>query len=171
MPKPFPASGYGAFREGIVVQFESEKISTWVGNFQPGPTDFSGAYDHPDGRHVVVVAGGDVYTVDPETQIAKQSGGNVSSVIQVSEKNALLFIEDIYLSLIGPDRNWVTDRLSWDGIRDISISGDFVVGEGWHVDDTWHEFSVSLSDGSHTGGAYDESGFMQIKCPWWQFWK
>jgi len=171
MAKPFPALGYGASREGFVVQFESKKLGTWVGNFQSGLTNFSGAYDHPDGRCVVVVAGGDVYIVDPETQIAEQSGGTVSYVIQVSEKNALLFIEDIYLSLIGPDRNWQTERLSWDGIRDISISGAFVVGEGWCPDDTWHEFSVSLTDGSHTGGAYDESEFAWINRPWWQFWK
>jgi len=171
MAKPFPASGYGAFREGFVVQFESKKISKWVGNFQLGHTSFSGAYDHPDGRRVLVVAGGAVYTVDPDTQIAEESGGMVSSVTHVSEGNALLFNDIFYLSFIGPDRNWQTERLSWDGIRNLSISGNFVVGEGWRYDDTWHEFSVSLTNGSHTGGAYDESEFVPIKRPWWQFWK
>lgn len=171
MAKPFPISGYGACHEGFVVQFESEKIGKWVGNFQSGLTSFSGAFAHPDGRRIVVVAGGDVYTVDPDTQTAEKSGGMVTSVTQVSEKNALLFNDGIYLSLIGPDCNWQTERLSWDGIRNLSLSGDFVLGEGWHYDDTWHEFSVSLANGSHTGGAYDESEFVPIKRPWWQFWK
>jgi len=89
MAKPFPTSGYGAFRQGLVVQFESETIGTWVGNFQAGLTTFSGAYEHPDARRVVVVAGGAVYTVDPDTQATDESGGTVSSVTPVSEKNAL----------------------------------------------------------------------------------
>jgi hypothetical protein len=171
MAKPFPASGYGAFRQGFVVQFESEKIGTWVGNFQSGLTTFSGAYDHPDGKLVVIVAGGAIYIVDPDTQAAEESGGMVSSVIQVSEKNALLFNDNIYLSLISSHGNWQTKRLSWDGIRNLSISGDFVLGEGWRYDDTWHEFSVSLANGSHSGGAYDGSEFVPIRRPWWQFWR
>ena len=171
MAKPFPASGYGAFRQGFVVRFESKKFGTWVGNFQADLTTLSGVYEHPAGNHVLVVAGGAIYVVDPDTQTAEESGGMVSSVIQVSERNALLFEEGIYLSLISPNDNWRTERLSWDGIRNLSISGDFVLGEGWHYDDTWHEFSVSLANGSYTGGAYDESEFVPIKRPWWQFWK
>ena len=171
MAKPFPTSGYGAFRQGFVVQFESKKLGTWVGNFQSGLTTFSGAYKHPDGKHVVVVAGGAIYTVDPDTQIAEESGGMVSSVTQVSGKNALLFNDSIFLSFISPYGNWQTQRLSWDGIRNLSISGDFALGEGWHYDDTWHEFSVSLADGSHTGGAYNEAEVVPIKRPWWQFWR
>lgn len=95
----------------------------------------------------------------------------VSSVTQVSEENALLFEEGIFLSLISPRGNWRTERLSWDGIRNLSVSGDFILGEGWRYDDTWHKFSVSLANGSHTGGAYDEAEFVPIKRPWWHFWK
>src|SRR5262245_30857116 len=32
----FPASGYGAHREGLVVEFQDEHGAAWVGNFQPG---------------------------------------------------------------------------------------------------------------------------------------
>jgi hypothetical protein len=171
MAKPFPSSGYGAFREGFVVQFESEKIGAWVGNFQPCLTGFSGAYEHPDGTHVVVVAGGAIYIVNPDTQAAEESGGAVYSVNQLSDEKSLLFNEGTSLSLIGRDRNWRTGRLSWDGIRNLSISDDLVSGEGWLYDDTWRQFFVSLRDGSHTGGAYYQSEFIPIKRPWWQFWK
>ena len=170
MAKPFPASGYGSFREGYVVQLESKMFGTWIGNFQPGLTSFSGAYEHPDGKHVVIVSGGTIYIVDPETQVAEESGGSISSVILVSEKNALLFEDSIFLSFIGPHDSWQSKRLSWDGIRNVSVSGEFALGECWRYDDTWHEFSVSLSDGSHTGGAYDPSEFKPQKRPWWKFW-
>jgi hypothetical protein len=168
--KPFPASGHGAFREGFVVQFESHELGTWVGNFQPGCTDFSGAYEHPDGKHAVIVSGGAIYIVDPEIQTTEEFGNGVSSVMQVN-MNALLFNEDTNLSFIGPNGNWKTKRLSWDGICDLSISGDSVLGKGWRYDDTWHTFTVSLANGSHAGGAYDESEFRPIKSAWWQFWR
>jgi len=171
MAKPFPSSGYSAFREGFVVQFESEKIGTWVGNFQPGLTTFSGVYQHPDGVHVIVVSGGAVYIVNPNTQTTEESDGMVYSVNQLGEGKDLLFNNGIYLSLIGRDHNWRTSRLSWDGIRNLSVSGDVVSGESWRYDDTWHRFSVSLRDGSHTGGAYDLSEFVPVKHPWQQFWK
>lgn len=171
MAKSFPTSGYGAFRQGFVVQFGSEKFGMWVGNFQPGLTSFSGAYGHPDAKHVVVVAGGDIYIVDPETQTVEQIGGMVSSAILLGDESALLFNNSIYLSLIGPRGNWQSKRLSWDGIRNVSISGGFALGEGWLYDDTWHEFSVSLANGSHTGGAYNPVEFEPKKRPWWQFWR
>lgn len=153
--KPFPVSGYRAHSQGLVVQFVSEKVGKWVGNFQPGLTNFSGAYEHPDGRHVVVVSGGDTYVVDPDTQTAEDFRGMVESVTPVPEKNALLFAEGIYLSLIGPRGRWRTKRLSWDGIRNLSVAGDFATGEGWRYDETWHKFMVSLDTGALNGGAYD----------------
>ena len=171
MAKPFPASGYGAYSEAFVVRFESEAIGAWVGNFQSGLTSFSGAYTHPDGKRVVVVSGGAIYIVEPDTQTAEESGGMVASIRQIIELNALLFEEGIYLSLISPKINWQTKRLSWDGIRNLSISGNLVLGEGWCYDETWHTFSVSLVDGSHTGGAYGVSELVPIKRSWWQFWK
>ena len=179
MAKPFPSSGYGAFREGFVVQFESNKIGTWVGNFQLGSTTFSGAYQHPDEARVIVVSGGAVYIVNPDTQAAEELNDMVYSANQLSEGKGLLFDNGTYLSLIGRDHIWRTSPLSWDGIRNLSVSDEAVFGEGWYYDDTWHRFSVSIHDGSHTGGACDPPDFIPIKqpelipvkYPWWQFWK
>jgi hypothetical protein len=70
MAKPFPSSGYASHREGFVVQFSSQKIGLWIGNFQRGLTNFSNVYEHPDGKRVVVVSGGDGYVIDPERQVS-----------------------------------------------------------------------------------------------------
>lgn len=171
MAKSFPASGFGAHSQGFVVEFKSDKFGSWIGNFQLGPTTFSAAYDHPDAKRIVVVAGGNVYVVDPETQMAEESGGMVLSATRLKEKNALLFEDCTNISLISAHGSWQTKRLSWDGIRNLTISGEFVSGEAWRYDETWHEFSVSLIDGSHLGGAYDDTEFTPIRPPWWQFWR
>jgi hypothetical protein len=154
-PTPFPGSGYGAHRQGFVVRFNGDAADSWVGNFQPGLNNFSGAFVHPDGKRVVVVSGGNIYIVDPQTKIAEESGGMVRSVIPIPEMNALLLDEDIYLSLIRVGGGWQTKRLSWDGIRNLAVASGFATGEGWRYDDTWHQFSVSLETGQLSGGAYD----------------
>ncbi len=155
--KPFPVSGYRFYSEGYVIEFNGGTAGAWVGNFQPGLTEFSGAYEHPDGKHILVVSGGDIYIVDPELQTAEDIGGMVESVTSVPELKALLFAEGTHLSLIGLHRQWRTRQLSCDGIRDLSITGNFAVGEGWQHGNTWHKFSVSLDTGDLEGGAYHES--------------
>lgn len=63
-----------------------------MGNFQAGLTHISNVFEHPDKRHVVVISGGNVYIVDPETQTAIELGGDVYDVIALNE-NKLLFNE------------------------------------------------------------------------------
>jgi hypothetical protein len=125
-----------------------------VGNFQPGITRFSGAFAHPDEIHVVVVSGGDIYVVDPESKSAQELGRMVVSVTPIPERSALLLDETLRLSLI--DRTglkWRTQRLSWDGIRNLTVTAGFIRGEGWRYDGTWHEFEASLETGETNGGA------------------
>src|ERR1051325_10784316 len=142
--KPFPVSGYRAHSQGFVVQFLGEKAGTWVGNFQPGLTSFSGAYEHPDGRHIVVVSGGDIYVVDPDTKTAENFGGMVEAVTPLPEKNALLFAENIYLSLIGP-RGPISERYIFS-----AKSKAFFSGSGVTASTIPPKFSAVFVSGSTT---------------------
>src|SRR5579862_3727170 len=90
MAKPFPTSGYASHSQGFVVQFSSAKTGIWTGNFQFGLSNFSNVYDHPDGKRVLVISGGDVYAVDPELQLAEEIGGMVNSVIHIPDKHGLM---------------------------------------------------------------------------------
>ena len=63
---PFPQDPRGSFREGLVVRFFDEADGTsWVGNFRQSFRGSDLVTRHPDGHHVVVVAGGEGYLVDP----------------------------------------------------------------------------------------------------------
>lgn len=44
---PFSTNGRGTHSEGLVVEFVSETGERWVGNFQPGITEFTGVLAYP----------------------------------------------------------------------------------------------------------------------------
>lgn len=154
LPELFSETGSDTNREGFVVKFFPDASEAWVGNFQPGITSFSGAFPHPDKRHVVVVAGGTAHVVDPE---ARRCVGilavSVESCLTLS--CGLLFSDHVRLGLVGATRSWHTRRLAWDGIRIVQVADDFVAGEAGHFDGAWHSFRVMLADGQAFGGSYD----------------
>jgi hypothetical protein len=50
---------------------------------------------------------------------------------------------------------WATQRISWDGFRNIRLGHEIVEGEAWSpLDDRWSPFRVNLADGSVVGGSY-----------------
>ncbi|MDI1241523.1 MAG: hypothetical protein PSX80_06340 [bacterium] len=154
LPKQFSSTGLGSHREGFVVEFLPQGRPAWVGNFQGGLSSFSTAVEHPDGSSVVVVAGRDVYVVDPEDQdLVESFGGDFVSLVQIPEKSMLLFGSSIDFEAIGPTgRLWRSRRISWDGIKDIKLNAETLTGEEWSYEDIWIPFSLDINTGRHTGG-------------------
>jgi hypothetical protein len=157
LPKLISQTGSPVYREGFVVRFLPGVEGEWVGNFQPGLGSFDDVCVHPDGKHVFVIAGGAAYVIDPVTQTVIQSfGGQFESCILFPDGRGLLLSNCLSLTLIRPQGTaWQTHRLAWYGLRVHRVSEDEVLGEGRHFDDSWHAFSVRLSDGQASGGAYD----------------
>ncbi len=146
------------FREGYVVEFRPPDASAWVGNFQPGGTQFYRVIEDLDAQAVLVVAGGQGYVVNEHTgQLLAEYDSDIS-FMEKHNKSGIL--------IVGGNTNftayrdhivfWRTRRISWDGFRNLRIAEDEIQGEAWCFDDTWHPFSVSLSTGHSTGGSYYE---------------
>lgn len=156
-PVPFSSTGQGTHREGFVVKFRPTKAEQWVGNFQPGLTSFHKVLVHPNHKYFVVVSGGEAYVVDPVTHsLVANFGGSIETAFEIPSQNAVLFSNGLWFELLGPSGlMWKTRRLSWDGMRNLQVLPSSVVGEGWCFDETWHRFSVELSDGKATGGGYN----------------
>ena len=153
----FPAAFGRLGSQGFVVEFAPSDAATWVGNFRPGLSLFSGAYSHPDGKHVFVVAGGSGYVVDPLTRhMDLEVGGAIVGVWELMNPRSLLLNhQGLFLERIGPlGRLWCTRRLSWDGFRDLKVGTDSVTGLGWGLGDAWLPFTVDLRTGHSDGGAY-----------------
>lgn len=145
-------------REGFVVEFSPQGSQKWIGNFQPGLGGIDDVVEHIDGNHIIVIAGGQAYVIDPKTRLlVNDFGGQIEYVDSILELQMLLFGNGLWFEAIG-ERGfiWRTRRLSWDGMRAIRQEGISLSGEGYDpMTDSWVSFTVDLTSGDAKGGSYN----------------
>jgi hypothetical protein len=152
----FSASGMGTHREGLVAGISSVETGvSWVGNFQRGMGRYDAALAHPNGTDAIVVAGGQIYDVDPERRFLNETfAGMVDTITPVPDLNLYVFGTSIDFQAIGPNgRVWRSGRIALDGIRSLSLEGTTLKGEAYDLGDRWLRFSLDVRSGRHTGGA------------------
>lgn len=153
---PFPSSGPG-YSEGYVVEFYPEAKGAWVGNFGRGGSCYDTVMEHPNGQHLIVFAGGQGYVIDPKTRMEIDIfGGYITLCSNLSDDPSMLvFVGLFYIEIL--DR-WATvkrtEKISWDGMRNIRLEGDRLYGEAWDLNDSWVPFEVNLRDATHVGGSF-----------------
>lgn len=157
LPEQFSATGYGKHSEGFVVEFALTSRESWIGNFQPGGSSYSAVFTHPDGSSVVVIAGGTAYIVNPETRQLRQTfGAQIETVISDGARHQLVFGNGLWFEALSIDGiRWRARRVSWDGMRNVTIVGSRITGEALDLDESWREFSIDLETGAATGGSYN----------------
>ena len=152
----FSSSGYGAHREGVVIEFESVDGHRWVGNFQRGGTTFDAvlttfAIDRP-----VIVAGGRAYLLDATSRTVIAEFGDYV-IWAVEWRDTIVLADELRFEAL--NRNgvvWRSERVSWDGMRDLSLDGSFVRGFAFSpIDNDYYRFVLDLETGSFTGGSYN----------------
>jgi hypothetical protein len=157
-PLQFSATGMGMHSEGFVVRFTHGASDSWVGNFQPGLSRFSGVFRHPDGRTFFVVSSGQVYRIDPQShEVLDLYGGGIDCAISSPDGRLLLFSDATSVDAFSREGLlWASDRIAWDGIRDLTFDSDMISGEAYDVmTDHWIRFEIDPASGKHQGGAYD----------------
>lgn len=154
----FPPGSLG-FSEGLVVGVRCESSETWIGNFSNGETDHSAVYKHPDGKRLIVIAGGSDYLVDPFTkELLAQIASDISFSRDFPALGIVVFGDNTAFWAEGKvGRAWTTPRISWDGLADINVTEDILTGN-WYsaIDEGWHEFSLILSSGKLVGETYED---------------
>jgi hypothetical protein len=158
LPEQFSSTGRGTHREGFVVAFSPEGNPTWVGNFQPGVTDYFSVLLHPDGKSVIVIAGGQAYVINPEERrLLAIFGGSIDIVLAVPFRGLLVTSNGVWLEAWdNSGLRWQSRRVSWDGMQNVRIDNDKVRGEAWSpFDDREYPFAVDLTTGTVEGGSYD----------------
>lgn len=154
LPDQFTATGRGTHSEGFVVRFHPPSAESWVGNFQPGMCGCDGVFMHPDGRTVIVLSGGQAYHLDPQSRTClRYFGGCISTVIREGLRGLVLLADSEQLWLLeSAGLRWVSERVSLDGIRDLRIEPDAIVGEAYApMSDRWYSIAVSLDTGRLRG--------------------
>jgi hypothetical protein len=160
-PEQFSTHG-GRHREGFVVRFTSSEGDSWVGNFQPYSRSYlSGVFKHPCGEAYVVLAYGQGYIVDPVTRrLIETIGPGIGAATQ--DESRLVLATDTEAIVIERDGRWVSSRLAWDGIADLRITGDRLIGQGRDalVDD-FREIELDLASHTVLRSAYE----LQVVAP------
>ncbi len=159
MAEPFSGTGRGTHREGLVVRF-SPSTGSWVGNFQRGLTLLDQVFAHPNGRHVVVVAGGTAYIVEADSHdLIGHFDAQIEQIVSVPENGLVLLGNGLWLEALGPAGTaWRSRRISWDGMRNVSVDGAIVRGEAYAPEGpqgSWCPFEVDVRTGTVRGGSYN----------------
>jgi hypothetical protein len=118
----------------------------------------TGVFACPNSVQMCAVAGGYAYVIDtaqPEhcTHITLKPAVEVRPLVA---QDVLLFVG--FHSVLAWGRNgllWESARLSWEGVRIVSIDGDVLHGMGWNLlTDREVAFSLDLLTGEHQGGGF-----------------
>lgn len=175
------------YSEGFVVRFFKSDGTNWVANFKPGWTGFNAVYEFDMEDWVLVIAGGTCYLMDPEEQEPKSIFGvGYESAIKAQDDRLILQdLTDLTIVEINGE-HWQTERISWDGIKDLKLEGTLVSGlsfDPMNEKDKWIEFIVDLEKRNVKGGSYRKYEFKPIaptgegihkkvraKQPWWRIW-
>jgi hypothetical protein len=145
----------------VWVLFEPDDGSDWAGAFgsneiRPGrPVDIA-FLDTPPVAYVV--AGGRDYVLDYQSrELIWWSDGSLSQgVLAMAPSQSFVVWDEIRFRSIDPQGRvlWVSERVSWDGFREIHEEGGLVKGQAWFPGNTWVSFTVDAATGEHAGGSY-----------------
>lgn len=155
MPEQFSASGQGMHREGYVVEFTPPDAPSWIGSFQRGLTSLDVVIASRRDTAVTVIAGGQAYVVDPTSRSCVRTfGGQIEHVFDVADRT--VFSNGLWLEATDGERLlWRTRRLSWDGMMEVHVDGERIVGRAYDpMTDEWTPFSVEVVSGEAVGGSY-----------------
>jgi len=155
----FPDSGHGSHREGLAVEFDPTPSSKkWVGNFQRGMTQFDKVTGNFAPNRQLVIAGGAVYVVDQVTRAQIDMIGGDDILWSSSSKGGSLVLLAGWTDIIAYSMAgiaWTSERISWDGLRNLEVVTGSVTGEAYSpIDDEWHRFELDTTTGRHTGGSW-----------------
>ena len=187
---PVSDNGRQFYSQGFVVRFFKSDGNDWVANFELGLGGLSGVYDLPDKQDTVAVfANGTCYFMTPDnTTPIKTINGGFQQLL-ISDKQQLVLLDFIDVTVIEPDgQHWNSERISWDGFKDIKLVGDIISGLSYDPMDRnkeWIEFAFNLTTKEITDGSYRRYEFTpvgenvssvnrkpvtKIDKQWWKFW-
>lgn len=169
---PVTESGEPFYSEGFAVRFFKTDGTEWVANFQPGWTELRKVLEFEGTSKLLVIANGACYLMLPdETRPLSVFGVGYSDLIK-ADKQRLVLQDQTDLTIIEANgEHWHTERISWDGLKDLKIENNMVTGLSYdpmYDADEWVIFSYDLNNKILTGGSYNRH--TTVKKPWWKVW-
>ena len=105
----------------------------------------------------------------------------------MTENGSLICADNTNVTILDNETGelWRSDRISWDGIKDLQIKNNCIIGISYNPtaeSDEWIEFSIDLDTKEIKGGSFydvfvnnpnlkvDKNGWVSVKHkrPWWK---
>ncbi|NID09537.1 hypothetical protein [Fibrivirga algicola] len=165
------------FSEGLVIRFFKSDGNTWVANFNLGWTDFSEVFDFPATDITVVIAGGSGYVMNRNfTKPIATFEATITAALMVTKQEIIAATDTDIVIINAEGQLWKSERISWDGIKDLYMEGEVLHGKSYDPmedNDEWVGFALNLTTKKVTGGSYsryyNSDGTPVKQKPWWKF--
>ena len=154
------------FSEGFVVRFFKNDNSNWVANFKPGWTGYNEIIEIENHSNLIVIAGGTFYLMNPENEKPFEVFG-VGFERSIKNNSGDIILQDnTNLTIIGKDgKYWTTERISYDGIKELKINGKIVTGLSYTPTsgkELWEEFKLDIETREIKGGSFGRNSFFKF---------
>lgn len=156
----FPGAIKGAFVKGLSIEFILENHEAWFGSFEAGsisPNAANGFFRHPDPWKACVVSSGQGYVLDVRnpSDWSEIDLRPIMGVVEHAEAGVLILWDFTRFAAMGADGlRWKTPSISWDGIKDVRVSGDLIVSSVWDAATSkFCQVEVNANTGEFVGGA------------------
>jgi hypothetical protein len=144
--------------EGYVVRFYRSDGSEWVANFKGGLDGLTGVYELQDKNKFAVFASGECYIMNPDSTKPLDIFGVQFQEVHVTQQHQILAIDLTSITIIEPTgEHWFSERISWDGFKDLNFNEDFVTGLSYdpmNQINPWVAFTLNFKTKEITGGSY-----------------
>lgn len=169
-----PVSGKdeGYYSEGFVVRFYKSDGTDWVANFKPGSTGLKEIHELRGSSSLLVIAFGMCYIMNPEqTKPISVFGVGYLTTFK-NEEGRIILQDEIGLTIVeSTGEYWDSERISWDGMKDLKLQDNIVTGlsfDPMHDAEEWIDFSYDINSRTVTGGSYLRYDIKEK--PWWKLW-
>lgn len=146
------------YTEGFVVQFRQQDGNEWVANFAKGRSKLNGVFDLQDAKYLVV-AGGSCYVMRADGRRPIDEFGGEYEFAFTRDNGQIILVSWIDITVVEPTgMNWDSPRISWDGIKDVSLEGSRVSGQAWAPETgegVWRPFSYDIDSKVLDGGSWN----------------
>jgi hypothetical protein len=141
----------------IVLEVEPAGREPWIGRFWGGAEGLDGVFATPNADVLCVVVRGQGYwvPVHNSTRFEVIRSTPIKHVLPVQDRGVLILASYTRLSAYGAHGfMWITDDLSWDGVKNFDIIGSVIRGTAWDSPAGRETpFSVDIATGKAEGGS------------------
>jgi hypothetical protein len=159
----YPGGTTAGGQDGLLVRVTPAQGDTWIGTFAFGSVSrngVNGVFTCPRAGWICVVSKGRGYLVNTLAPSDNQelSVLPILGVFPAASARQLVLHDFTRFLAVGPEGVvWITPRLSWDGFRGVTASGDRIIGEASDSPSGhWIPFAIDLPSGTFRGGASPE---------------